>query len=185
MQTADLQATPNRAAGRLHVPELAWPEHSCLGSGLPAEAEQELKLAGLHYTHSQVAESHLRRALAIAPGHFAVEIGLYRFYFYKGRLKEALGVARRCLETSATMIGVDLDWRAVRPEDADFDSYEPLPRFYLFCLKAYAYLNMRLGDLGEGSAAAFKLLLLDPKDRLNGSVLVDVHRRQGQPDDDE
>lgn len=168
--------------GRLRVPELAWPEHACLGAGLPPAAEQELRLAGLNYTHGDIAERHLRNALAIAPGHFAVEVGLYRFYFYKGRLREALLVATRCLERTATLIGVDTDWRAVRPEDADFAGYQPLPRFYLFCLKANAYLNMRLGNLGEGCAAAFKLMVLDSQNRLNGQALIDVHNRK---DDDE
>lgn len=94
MASTDAEGFPEQ--GLLHVPELAWPEHACLGGGLPPAAEAELRLAGLHYTRSEIAERHLRNALAAAPGHFAVEIGLYRYYFYKGRLHEALNVAARC-----------------------------------------------------------------------------------------
>ena len=40
-------------------------------------------------------ENHLREAQALAPGHVAVLIGLYRFYFYKGRLARHLMSQRR------------------------------------------------------------------------------------------
>ncbi len=44
--------------------------------------------AGLAYAEDAVAERHLREAEALAPDHAAVLIGLYRFYFYKGRLRK-------------------------------------------------------------------------------------------------
>ncbi len=47
-------------------------------------------------------------------------------------------------------------------------------RFYLFTLKAYAYLQMRLGCLDEGRAAVTKLLELDPSDKIGARVLLDV-----------
>lgn len=167
--------------GLSSAPEF-WSEDACLGVGLPAEAEHELALAGQSYADTATAEGHLLKALASAPGHLAVEIGFYRFYFYKGRLEEALTVAKRCLHRAAIQLGIDPNWRAVRPEDANFDSYDALPRFYLFTLKAFAYLNLRLGNASDGSAAAFKLMSLDFRDRLNGSLLIAVHQRK---DDDE
>jgi hypothetical protein len=70
-------------------------------------------------------------------------------------------------------------------DDAAFASYDALlPRFYLFTLKGYAYLQLRLGDIPEGQAAALKLLELDPVDRFGGSVLLGVLQRMGQVDDD-
>ncbi|HZM07875.1 MAG TPA: hypothetical protein VFC11_05400, partial [Methylocella sp.] len=69
-----------------------------LGGGLSPEAEWHLWEAGLSYHLDEVSERHLREAEALAPGHAAVLVGLYRFYFYKGRLGEALDVARQCLE---------------------------------------------------------------------------------------
>ena len=41
--------------------------------------------------------------------------------------------------------GLEADWREVRPEDGNFNAR--LPRFYLFALKAYAYLQMSSGRL--------------------------------------
>jgi tetratricopeptide (TPR) repeat protein len=155
-----------------------------LGGGLPPEAERLLWQAGLSYHLDDVAESHLREAQALAPGHAAVLIGLYRFYFYKGRLREALEIANLCLEKAARDNNLSLNWRNVMAGDALFSRYEEiLPRFFLFTLKGYAYLHMRLGNLDEGVAAVQKLLELDPSDKVGAKVLLEVIERTGQDDD--
>ena len=76
------------------------------------------------------------------------------------------------------------DWQDVAAGDAAFGHYENmLPRFYLFTLKGYAYLQMRLGDLDEGRAAVMKLLELDPSDKVGARVLLEVLDRMGLDDD--
>lgn len=155
-----------------------------LGCGLPREAEHHLWQAGLSYHLDAVAEKHLQDAQALAPGHAAVLIGLYRFYFYKGRLAEALEIAKLCLGKAAHENNLATDWQDVISSDAAFDRYENiLPRFYLFSLKGYAYLQMRLGNLAEGREAVLKLLELDPSDKIGAKVLLDVLERTGQDDD--
>ncbi|WP_280711484.1 hypothetical protein [Bradyrhizobium sp. BR13661] len=155
-----------------------------LGRGLPSEAEHHLWEAGLSYHLDDIAEGHLREAEALAPGHAAVLIGLYRFYFYKGRLAEALDVARRCLLKAGEENNFSTDWRCVRAGDAEFGRYENiLPRFFLFSLKGYAYLQMRLGETDEGRLAVEKLLELDPTDKIGARVLLGVLERMGQDDD--
>lgn len=156
-----------------------------LGAGLSPEVERRLIAAGRSYHQEDVAEHHLREARALAPDHAAVLIGLYRFYFYKNRLRDALEIAKICLRKAARDNGIASDWREVRAGDAQFSSFDAiLPRFYLFTLKGYAYLHLRLGDVDEGRAAALKLLELDPADKLGGRVLLDVLARMGQIDDD-
>lgn len=158
--------------------------NALLGQWLPEAAEEHLWQAGLSYHLDSVAEKHLREAEALAPGHAAVLIGLYRFYFYKGRLAEALDVARLCLVKAAQENGFALDWRHVNAADADFAAYEKiLPRFFLFSLKGYAYLQMRLGNLAEGRDALMKLLELDTSDKIGAKVLLGVLDRMGQDDD--
>jgi tetratricopeptide (TPR) repeat protein len=165
------------------VTEAAVLANALLGGGLPPEAEFHLWEAGLSYHLDDVAEHHLREALALAPGHAAVLIGLYRFYFYKGRLADALTIAKLCLEKAARENGIASDWQQVAPGDAAFGHYEnALPRFYLFTLKGYAYLQMRLGHLEEGRAAVAKLLELDPSDKIGARVLLGVLERMGQDD---
>lgn len=189
-----MSSYPARAAVR--PPETPAPRHdldglddlaagAVLGRGVPEAAEQHLRTAGRCYHQDELAEWHLRQALAMAPDHAAVLIALYRFYFYKNRLPEALQIASLCLQKAATDNRVSADWRAVRAGDAAFDSYEAvLPRFYLFTLKGYAYLQMRLGNIDEGREALMKLLELDPADKLGGRVLLAVLERMGFSDDD-
>jgi hypothetical protein len=100
-------------------------------------------------------------------------------------LSEALEIARICLRKAADDTGLDADWRQVRRADAEFDAYDAvLPRFYLFTLKGFAYLQMRLGNVTEGREAVMKLLELDPGDKLGAKVLLGVLERMGQNDDD-
>jgi hypothetical protein len=72
----------------------------------------------------------------------------------------------------------------VSREQAAFDGYAILPRFYLFTLKACAYLHLRLGELAPGAAMLDQLSCLDSSDRLKGSVLRAVLDRRGQDDDE-
>jgi tetratricopeptide (TPR) repeat protein len=156
-----------------------------LGEGLPAEAECHLRLAAENYRFGDVAEAHLLDAQAAAPGHAAVLIGLYRFYFYKGQLLQTLGIAQRCLDKAVQELGLPDDWRDARPGMARFDAYEEMaPRFFLFSLKGYAYLRMRVGDLNEGRQALQKLLELDPSDKIGARVLLDVLARADADEDD-
>jgi tetratricopeptide (TPR) repeat protein len=158
--------------------------HPLFGGDLPALAEEHLRQAGLSYASYDIAEDHLRQAQKAAPDHFAVLIGFYRFYFYKGRMNEALELANICLAKAAREKNFAADWRDVQPEDADFSDYEDvLARFYMFCLKGYAYLHMRLGNLEEGGAAIAKLLELDRTDKINATLLLDILGRVGADDD--
>ena len=156
-----------------------------LGGGLPLQAEEHLHEAALTYHDDKEAERHLLTAQALAPDHAAVLIGLYRFYFYKGRLADALKIANLCLAKAARENGLAPDWRDVAFGDADFGAYEnTLPRFFLFSLKGYAYLQMRLGGVSEGRAAVMKLLQLDPSDKIGAKVLLGVLDRMGSGDDE-
>ncbi|MEA1651207.1 hypothetical protein UAJ10_19540 [Nitrospirillum sp. BR 11164] len=167
------------------VAEDAMLADALLGGGLPPEAEYHLSAAGQAYHLDEVALGHLRHARLAAPGHAAVLIAFYRFYFYKGRLGDALDVARLCLAKAARDNSLPADWRQVTASDAAFGRYDAqLPRFFLFTLKGYAYLQMRLGNLDEGLAAVLKLLELDPTDKVGAEVLLNVIQRMGQDDHD-
>lgn len=177
-QTERMELQSQGMEGGMHV-------NTLLGEGLSPEAEQHIRQAGLSYHADDVAETHLLEARQLAPGHVAVLISLYRFYFYKGRLSDALDVARACLEKAARENNLPTDWRLAEPGDAAFDRYEGMwPRFYLFTLKGYAYLKMRLGEIGEGTEAVHKLLELDPGDKIGARILLDVIERSERNDDD-
>lgn len=147
-------------------------------------AEEQLRLASHAYANSAKAEMHLTLAKVIAPNNPVVHIGEYRYYFYKGRLQEALKVAETCLVTIAKELDLPHDWNHVLPAHANFSSEEPSLRFYLFCLKAYAYLLLRLEKIEEGWAATYKLLSLDTHNKVGGQLLLDVLLRIDMDDYD-
>jgi tetratricopeptide (TPR) repeat protein len=178
-------AAGEAAACVMATMDIARLADALLGADLPVEAARHLHRAGLAYAEDSVAERHLREAEALAPDHAAVLIALYRFYFYKGRLRDALEIAKVCLEKAARENGLKADWHQVRQADAEFGSYDArLPRFYLFTLKAYAYLQMRLGRVDEGREAVLKLLQLDPTDKIGARVLLGVLEAVALGDDD-
>jgi tetratricopeptide (TPR) repeat protein len=164
--------------------EMLQIQDALVGEGLPAQASWHLGEAAAAYRNDGVAERHLHDAVALAPGHPAVLIGLYRFYFYKGRLSDAIDVARVCLTQAAGHLALDQNWRQVHPHQADFGNYAAsLPRFYMFTLKAYAYLQLRLGRTAEGHEAVLKCLELDPTDKVGAGVLLNIVQRIGQDED--
>ena len=57
-----------------------------------------------------------------------------------------------------------------------------MARFFMFVLKGYAYLNMRLGDIEEGRAAVGKLLELDPTDKVGAAILLAVLEQRERDD---
>lgn len=148
-------------------------------------AEEQLRLASLSYANDAKAETHLTLARAAAPDNPVVKIGEYRYYFYKGRLEEALEIARQTLVLVARELSLPSQWQAVEPAHGNFAADDAAHRFYLFCLKAYAYLLLRLNRMEEGTQAVNKLLELDAGNKVGGRVLLDVLERIGKDDYDD
>lgn len=162
-----------------------------LGGGLCPQVQDLLARAGACRQDVAQASALLDQAEALAAGHPAVLIARYRFHFYGHRLDEARSVAREALKMAR---------QALRREAVGHVDVSPLPsdeqvrfdaavRFYLFSLKGYAYLCLRLGDLAEGRLALAELQRLDPQDRLGGSLLAQVLMRaeradRGEADED-
>lgn len=157
-----------------------------LGQGLPPEAEQALVEAGAHRGDPPRAMAALMRACALAPEHPVVLTAFYRHYFYGHKLRLARAVARRALVVAAQPLGLPSVWRQV-PDRALPGAFDDVAtRFYLWVLKGYAYLSMRLDDDGEARAALAKLRVLDPDDRVGAALLEAVRQRhaRGEGDDD-
>lgn len=164
--------------------DLLWLERSCQGESMSPSAAHCLQMAAKSYGDDLEAEKYLHQALALAPQHAAVYIAFYRFYFYRNRVRQALPYAELCLGLAARAMNLNHDWRQVRREDADFDNFAAfVPRFFLFSLKAWGYLKLRLGELEEGRQAVEKVIQLDPADRVGAAVLLDVLNRMGKDDD--
>lgn len=162
-----------------------WLDRRYYGGDLPAEAERALHVAAAHWHDPPAAEAALDEAEALAPGHRAVLLGRYKYHFYRTQLEEAAPYALACVRDSARALNLPADWRAVAPGDAGFGSLAAEPRFYLFALKAYGYVRVRVGDLEEGKAALAQVAALDPGDAVGAHRLLQVVEAGGLPEDDE
>lgn len=156
-----------------------------LGLALPAGVEQALREAGADRDDAPRTMAALMRAQALAPDHPAVLIAFYRHHFYGHRLPLARDIARRALAVGAHALGLPAVWREVPKKPLAGARHDPRTRFYLFVLKGYAYLSLRLGDELEARDALALLRAVDPQDCVGAALLEAVRRRGATPDEDE
>ena len=163
-----------------------WLSRRYYGGDLPAEAERCLHLAAAHFADTATAEGFLAHAALVAPGHRLVDLGFYKFHFYKANLVEALEYAQRMVVHALAGLGLNTpDWRDVTPAHADFGSLEPPPRFFLFALTAVGYLQLRLRRFEEARESLGKVRALDSADRMAAGRLLDLVARIGRLEEDE
>lgn len=156
------------------------------GHGLPDAAAQCVRDAGLVRSRDPArALELLQRARSLAPDHPATLIALYRFHFYGHRLAAARDLALEALALAAGKLGLPPVWQELAPQAMAGARYDPATRFYLFALKGYAYLSMRLGDLAPAAQALQLLRALDPEDRVGAALLAEVLARGGRDEEEE
>lgn len=124
---------------------------------------------------AQLADARGREALlwtarASAPDCLAVYYLLYKFYATRRDLAAAESAARRGLAEAARQAGLDPDWKRVGPGAVDFSQPGPA-RFWLFTLKALAFVRLRAGARAEARALLDTLKALDPNDSLGAGVV--------------
>ncbi|WP_341674848.1 hypothetical protein [Niveibacterium sp. SC-1] len=156
-------------------------DNAVLGGELPGAVQALIQQAGQIRGQVPLALLLLEQAHALAPHHPATLIAIYRFHFYGNRISEARDVALRALALAQRELGLAARWQEVQ-RDVRFDDLTPLPRFFLFALKAYAYLSLRLRELDEGRAVIERLAVLDPRDRVGHRVLATVLAGMGRED---
>ena len=69
--------------------------------------------------------------------------------------------------------GLDADWRRVQPGDADFAATGPA-RFWLFSLKALAFICLRSGRSDDARTLVEHIGRLDPTHGLGGEVIASL-----------
>ena len=156
-----------------------------LGLALPPAVDAALREAGAFRGDAIRSMAALMRAQALAPEHPAVLIAFYRHHFYGHRPAMARDVARRALVVGAQALGLPVVWREVPKQPLAGARDDARTRFYLFVLKGYAYLSLRLDDPVEARDALALLRALDPDDRVGAAVLEAVRVRALVPRDDD
>ncbi len=157
-----------------------------IGHGLPEAASACIRDAGrVRSAEPLRALALLQRARQIAPEHPATLIALYRFQFYGHQLAAARETVTEAIGLGARFLGVSPRWQEVRAAALPGARFDPRTRFYLFALKAYAYLCLRLDDLQAAEQALALLRGLDPEDRVGAALLTQVMVRRGLEEEDD
>lgn len=157
-----------------------------LGLAMPAGVEAALREAGARRGDAAGTMAALMRAQALAPDHPAVLIAFYRHHFYGHRLDLARNVARRALVVAARALGLPAVWREAPRQPLPGARHDARTRFFLFLLKGYAYLSLRLGDGNEARDALALLRDVDPQDCVGAAMLEAVRQRaDAAPNDDD
>jgi hypothetical protein len=191
MSTPHAEANPPGQAEVVQGVDSVDFDLAVLGRGLPPQVEAWLAEAGRMGPHEAQAAVLIQKARQAAPDHPATLIALYRYHFYGHRLNEALAVAQDALAMArgALQPPVQDDPGALPLITDDQARFDAAARFYLFTLKGYAYLHLRLGHIESGKLALTTLRQLDPQDRVGGAVLLTVlsraEREAAQLDDDD
>lgn len=144
------------------------------GGALPPGVADWLTQAVTSYHNTERAEFLLCTAQALAPECLPVYFALYKFYFYKRMLPQAEEVALRALDIAACQGGFSPDWTRLDAGSADWCRVDAPQHFYLFTLKALAFIRLRLGQSEDSHAILAKLQELDPLDTVGGSVIRDL-----------
>lgn len=126
------------------------------------------------YADTARAESLLKQAQCEAPEALPVYFSLYKFYFYKGRLADAERAARQALETAARQGGFPSAFEELTAETTDWSGHDSPQHFYLFSLKALAFIRLRQGDTQGCGRILDKLGELDKADTVGGSVIGSI-----------
>ena len=147
----------------------------------PSRADVSRLLAeAAHYCSGDGAEERLLRAYFLAPQDLAVLVALYRFYFYRHRLEDALLVAERALQAVAAQLDINPDWRLVDANDLAHAVARSMTstRFYLYALKGAGFLRLRMGDSHGALECLRKVSELDALDRIGAEALIELIRRE-------
>lgn len=144
---------------------------------VPPPADALLARARAAWRDLPAATALLAEALAAAPDCLPLHYARYKFHSSHGQYALAEAAARAALAEAARQAGLPPDWQALNhgidsgiEQGIDWADVHGAAHFYLFTLKALAYLRLRRGDLAEAGALLEALARLDPDDRVGAAV---------------
>ena len=142
------------------------------GGTTPASVDAQLELAAQHYyTDATLAEQLLLQARQMDPQCLAVYFSLYKFYFYKQQLTKAEQTVNESLRVAAELGSFSAFIGDLQPDSAPWHAVSHPAHFFLFSLKALAFICLRQNRINESAALLDKLAELDPHDQVGGSVI--------------
>lgn len=141
------------------------------GGEVAPAIDRHLLDAARSYAYTSRAESLLLDAHKLDPECLPVYFSLYKFYFYSNRLHDAEQIVLAALDTAARQAGIPSDWSSLQADTAAWHDTGGPAHFYLFSLKALAFIRLRLGLTQAADELLNKLLELDTNDTVGSSVV--------------
>ncbi len=118
------------------------------------------------------AERLFKQAQALDSDCLQTYFALYKFYFFQGRLLEAEREVLAVLATAARQGGFPVDYHQLTSQPKQWDMYaSESTLFYLYTLKALAFIQLRLQQTAAAQTILHALETLDPEDRIGASVI--------------
>jgi len=143
---------------------------------IPAEVNQLLQAAvAASPVNPSRAESLFLQAQALDNRCLQTYFALYKFYFFQKRLVEAERTVIAGLEESARQGGFPSDYRRLAQNRQKWNLYaNDITLFYLYTLKALAFIKLRQGYEIDARLVLSHLQQLDPEDLSGASVIMDL-----------
>ena len=143
---------------------------------IPAEVNNLLQAAvAASPVDQNRAETLFLQAQALDSHCLQTYFALYKFYFFQKRLIDAERIVLAGLEESARQGGFPNDYQQLAGNLQRWNLYaNECSLFYLYTLKALAFIRLRLGLTLEAQLILSTLQQLDPKDLSGASVIMDL-----------
>jgi hypothetical protein len=141
------------------------------------EAVNNLLQAGVLANHADKPRAELlfKQAQQMDSSCLQTYFALYKFYFYQGRLLEAEREVLAGLEVASLQGKFPGDYRILALEPGKWDMYaSEITLFYLYTLKALAFIKLRREQEQEAETILALLRKLDPEDRCGASVIMQL-----------
>lgn len=141
------------------------------------EAVNQLLQAAVTASHANqpLAEKLFRQAQDTDRACLQTYFALYKFYFYQGRLLEAEREVIAALQEAAHQGKFPCDYHRLAREVGTWNLYaSEIGLFYLYSLKALAFIKLRLAQDAEARVILSLLRVLDPEDRCGASVIMSL-----------
>ncbi len=128
----------------------------------------------------QRVEQLLCAAQQQAPLELSLSEALYKLYAYSNQFAQSQVFIDWVLSQSSQACGLPADPLAANSQQSKREPLNRAARYYLYALKANAFVALRQGDLTRAQALVHQLQVLDPLDQVGGSVVVALVERMSE-----
>lgn len=129
------------------------------------------------FTQWERVEHLLCAAQQQAPHELSLSEALYKLYAYSNQFIKAQVFINWVLTTAGQACDLPADPLLAQDHHIQRTTLSRPARYYLYALKANAFVALRQGELVRALALTTQLQRLDPQDQVGGSVVVDLAER--------